>query len=56
MACVCHVLDVLLALVRNKIRDPDRLEDCPLHLVSTALFVLTLPFRGDSEQKQLNLL
>lgn len=36
------------ALVRNMIRDPYRLEDCPLHLVSTALFVLIFPFfRGD---------
>lgn len=36
------------ALVRSMIRDPYRLEDCPLHLVSTALFVLIFPFfRGD---------
>lgn len=36
------------ALARNMIRDPYRLEDCPLHLVSTALFVLVFPFfRGD---------
>lgn len=44
------------ALVRNMIRDPGRLEDCLPHLVSTALFVLTLPFRGNSEEKQLNIL
>lgn len=57
MACVYDVLDVLWVLVRNMIRDPSRLEDCLLHLISTALFVLTLPFfRGDSVQKLLNFL
>lgn len=36
------------ALVRNMRRVPSRLEHCSLHLFSTALFVLTLPFfRGD---------
>lgn len=40
MACVCHVLDVLLGISE----ECKRLEDCPLHLVGTALFVLTLPF------------
>lgn len=54
MACVYDVLDVLLGISEEY--DKRSLQvDCPLHLVSTALFVLTLPFfRGDSEQKLLN--
>lgn len=58
MACVYDVLDVLLGIGEEYDKRSLQIGRLPsLHLVSTALFVLTLPFfRGDSEQKLLNFL